>query len=135
MNWDDLKYLHYVAQKGSFLKAGKTLGMTASTVSRRISQLEDTVGTPLVERDNEGVRLTFEGQKYAKLASSMSQLIAEQQDGKRCNNGEVSGNIIVTATYASYDSLTYAISRFLKKYPASSVDLKVCKKYLDIAWG
>ena len=57
-NWDDLRLLLAVSRRGSFLQAGQLLGIAASTVSRRLTQLEVALGEPLVERGVEGCWLS-----------------------------------------------------------------------------
>lgn len=67
-NWDDLRLLLAVSRRGSFLQAGQLLGIAASTVSRRLTQLETALGEPLVERGVEGCRLTSRGQALVDVA-------------------------------------------------------------------
>jgi DNA-binding transcriptional LysR family regulator len=67
-NWDDLRLLLAVSRRGSFLQAGQLLGVAASTVSRRLSQLEAALGEPLVERGVEGCWLTSRGQSLVDVA-------------------------------------------------------------------
>ena len=47
-----------LAQVGSFTAAGKALGVPKQTVSRRISELEATLGVQLVQRTTRTLRLT-----------------------------------------------------------------------------
>lgn len=67
-NWDDLRLLLAVSRRGSFLQAGQLLGIAASTVARRLTQLEGALGEPLVERGVEGCRLTPRGQSLVDVA-------------------------------------------------------------------
>jgi DNA-binding transcriptional LysR family regulator len=67
-NWDDLRLLLAVSRRGSFLQAGQLLGIAASTVSRRLTQLEAALGEPLVERGVEGCWLTSRGQSLVEVA-------------------------------------------------------------------
>lgn len=57
----DLTYLVASATAGNFTRAAKSLGLNASTVSRRIGELEDELGLALFERGRGGVRLTAGG--------------------------------------------------------------------------
>ena len=67
-NWDDLRLLLAVSRRGSLLQAGQLLGIAASTVSRRLTQLEAALGEPLVERGVEGCWLTARGQSLVEVA-------------------------------------------------------------------
>ena len=52
MDLKNLTTFTYVAQLGSFTKAGQTLGCSQSTLSFQIRQLEEELGFPLFERIN-----------------------------------------------------------------------------------
>jgi DNA-binding transcriptional LysR family regulator len=56
-----LRSLLAVVEAGSFAKAAATLGVDASTLTRRISELEDGLGLTVLERSRSGIRLTSGG--------------------------------------------------------------------------
>lgn len=58
---DSFRYLSAAAIAGNFSRAAVHLGVRTSTVSRRISRLEDELGLTLFERGNFGLRLTNGG--------------------------------------------------------------------------
>jgi molybdenum-dependent DNA-binding transcriptional regulator ModE len=53
-----LKYFVAVADHGSFNAAAERLGVSPSTLTRRVSTLEDDLGLTLFERSRKGVALT-----------------------------------------------------------------------------
>ncbi|MGE3743859.1 MAG: LysR family transcriptional regulator [Geminicoccaceae bacterium] len=57
----DLRYLLMAVETGSLLHAAQSLGIKPSTISRRITRLEDELGVTIVERGAFGVRLTAAG--------------------------------------------------------------------------
>ena len=59
-----LRYFVAAAEHGSFRKAGASLGVQQSAISRQIHDLEDRLGAALFHRHSSGVRLTFAGQRY-----------------------------------------------------------------------
>ena len=61
MDWDDLRYALAVSERGSLSAAAETLGVNTSTVLRRITALEKSMGVRLFERDRTGYRATREG--------------------------------------------------------------------------
>lgn len=63
-----LRYFVAAAEHGSFRKAGASLGIQQSALSRRIRDLEDRIGTSLFHRHSTGVRLTFAGQRFLPRA-------------------------------------------------------------------
>lgn len=65
------------AEHGSFRKAGATLGIQESSVSRRIRDLEDQLGVSLFQRYNGGVRLTVAGDKFESRARAILGQVSE----------------------------------------------------------
>src|ERR1700744_4475938 len=58
----DLMYIEASAAAANFTRAAKSLGINTSTISRRVSRIEDELGLALLERGAAGVRLTNGGQ-------------------------------------------------------------------------
>ena len=55
-----------IVQAGSFTAAAKGLGMPKSTVSRKLSELEERLGTRLIQRTTRKLSLTDVGRTYYK---------------------------------------------------------------------
>ncbi|MBM6927178.1 LysR family transcriptional regulator [Pseudoflavonifractor phocaeensis] len=76
-----------VAEQGSFLKASKECYITPASVMNQINKLESLVGVRLIERTNQGTRLTAAGRAFyqdaKKLIRQSEQAIARaRQIGK-----------------------------------------------------
>jgi len=56
-----LRYLVAVADAGTFTRAAERLSIAQPTLSQQIRRLEQIVGTPLLHRRRDGVRLTAAG--------------------------------------------------------------------------
>jgi DNA-binding transcriptional LysR family regulator len=69
--WDDLRVLMALHRHGSFLGAGKALGVSTSTAARRIEALEVALGRPLVHRTNEGTSLEPDALPLLALAEQL----------------------------------------------------------------
>ena len=69
MNWDDLRLFLAVARTGSISGAARQLDVQHSTVSRRIRQFEEKLGTRLIERKQGGYELTPAGESVREAAS------------------------------------------------------------------
>lgn len=63
-----------VADSGSFIAAAEKVHVTQSTVSIRIRNLEDQLGTYLFERSKQGARLTVAGKQFLKHAIAMAKI-------------------------------------------------------------
>lgn len=57
-------YFSVVAEKNSITVAAQLLGVSASTVSRKLDDLEERIGVRLLDRDTRNLRLTEAGESY-----------------------------------------------------------------------
>src|SRR5260370_28094968 len=60
-SWDDLKSFLACAKYKSFRNAAEVLGLTSTTLMRRIDRLEERIGCKLFLRDQSGLTLSDEG--------------------------------------------------------------------------
>src|SRR5215204_762468 len=71
MDWDKLRIFHSVALSKSLTRAGETLNLSQSAVSRQISALEEKMGIPLFHRHARGLMLTEQGEILFRTVSEM----------------------------------------------------------------
>lgn len=76
LDWDDLRYFLCAAQAGTLAGSARKLGVKHSTVGRRLSALEQALGTALVMRGPDGLRLTPTGSKLAPLIKDIDTAVA-----------------------------------------------------------
>src|SRR5258707_7178195 len=62
--FEDIRTFITVVQARSFAGAGERLGVAKSAISRRVSELEDRLGTRLLHRTTREVSLTEAGAKF-----------------------------------------------------------------------
>lgn len=135
--WDDVKYFLAVAQHGSTLAAAKALGLSQSTVHRRIAELERKIGRELVKRHATGYRLTEFGEEMLPYAKQIEQAaLAFEQRKATIERGEV-GVIRVTCPEPIIYRITQSslLDRFHARYPGLRVEFVMSDKYLDLAKG
>lgn len=87
VNSDDLHCFSLVADAGSISAAALALGCDASTLSRRMNQLEANLGTRLLHRSGRGVTLTAQGESLRDYARQVKQLL-EQAAATLSRQGE-----------------------------------------------
>ena len=135
-NWDDLRLLLAVSRRGSFLQAGQLLGVAASTVSRRLTQLEAALGEPLVERGVEGCWLTARGQSLVEVAQAAEAGLRRQAATELPGlHPELHGSVLVSAGEGFSSSVLEAASRFTALHPGCSVELQVSADFQKIVRG
>jgi DNA-binding transcriptional LysR family regulator len=75
-----LRYFVAVADAGTFTRAAKRMFVAQPTLSQQIRRLEEMVGSPLLQRRREGLRLTRAG--VALLEESRAILSLVDQGGE-----------------------------------------------------
>ena len=71
MDWDKLRIFHAVALSKSLTRAGETLNLSQSAVSRQISALEEKMGIALFHRHARGLVLSEQGEILMRAVSEM----------------------------------------------------------------
>lgn len=71
MTLKQIEAFYWAAHLGSFSIAANRLHVTQSSLSKRILELEDTVGAALFDRSNRRAQLTEAGQRLVTLAGKM----------------------------------------------------------------
>ena len=67
---NDLMYFSYVVEHGGFSAAERVLGISKSRLSRRVSELETSLGVRLMQRSTRKLALTEAGQKAQVIMAS-----------------------------------------------------------------
>jgi DNA-binding transcriptional LysR family regulator len=70
-DWDDLRYFLRALQAKTLAGAARGLGVEHSTIGRRLSALERSLGAPLLLRGPEGVQATPLGKQLLPLVEEM----------------------------------------------------------------
>ena len=77
MNFRHLRYFIAASEHGSFRKASAALGVQESTISRRVRDMEDGLGSALFHRHSGGVCLTVAGQRLLSRARKVLRYVNE----------------------------------------------------------
>ncbi len=113
LNWDDLRVFLHAARAGNLSQTAKRLRLDHSTVSRRIAQMEASLGVAVFERHRTGLKLNEIGERLLRHAERMeSAVIAVQEEASAGDAGELSGTVRL-ATMEGIASL-YLAERFAR---------------------
>ena len=119
-----LKYFLKVADTLSFTEAGKAFDVPASSISRRIAELEASVGAELLHRTTRTVSLTESGELYLEHVSlGITQLAAAEELLKE-QTSQPGGTLRISCTQ-SYGRLKLmpVLQEFNDIYPGILLDL------------
>jgi len=98
VDWDDLKYFLAVSRGGSTLAAGRTLGVSQTTVARRLAALEERLGLVLFDRRQAGYAPTPGGEALVARAEAVEAAAASFADAAGAQSRDISGTVCLTAT-------------------------------------
>ena len=93
MNWDDLKILLALSRFGSTRKAAQQLGVSNTTVMRRLDSLEESLsGTPF-DRTPDGFKTTALADQLLLVARDIEDSITEAERRLMGMDSELQGTI------------------------------------------
>ncbi len=123
-----------VARALSFARAAEALDMPASTVSRRIAELERTVGLRLINRTTRHVELTEAGAAYYErcLAITDEARIAHENLLDMATKPKGHLRISMTGDFGSIILAPYLMI-FRKLYPDITFSIDMSPGYVDLA--
>jgi DNA-binding transcriptional LysR family regulator len=118
---------------GSMSAAGRKLKMPVTTLSRKLSDLEDHLGTRLLTRSTRRLELTDAGAAYVKACRRILEDVGEAE---REASGEYlapRGELVVTASLAfGRRHVLPIVNEFLELHPHVTVRLGLSDQRLDL---
>ena len=134
MDWDKLRVFHAVAEAGSFTRAGDSLNLSQSAVSRQISGLESSLKVPLFHRHARGLILTEQGEMLYRTAHEILAKVAMAEAQLSESTERPQGPLRITTTVAFGSVwLTSRMKDFLLLYPDIDVTLVLADTELDLS--
>ena len=122
-----------VVKEESFTKAARALGLPKSTVSERVSRLEERLGVRLLERTTRHVRPTAAGAAYyeraARVVAEIEEANAAVTDIHRSPKGLLR---IGSPLLFGHAFLGDFVAEFLVTHPGVEVDLIVADRRFDV---
>lgn len=133
MNLNDIKVFISVVEAGSFAGASSFLAMPSTTVSRKVVQLEESLGVKLLHRSTRKLSLTEDGCHYFQLCQQHLVALEEANDLMMQSQSEPKGKIRISSPLDF--AIQYAqpwITEFLKEYPEISIELDTSDSYINM---
>jgi DNA-binding transcriptional LysR family regulator len=133
MDLNEVAVFVKVVHAGSFSRAARQLGMPNSTVSSKVSTLEQRLGVTLLQRTTRKLHLTAAGERYLDRCKGSIAAIEAADSEMAAIQREPQGLLRVTAMVELGDSVLPAIvSKYLAKYPKVSVELIFTDRRVDL---
>ncbi len=132
-NLNDMAVFTKVVEAGSFTGAAKALGLPKSTVSRKISQLEESLGVRLLERTTRALKLTEIGAGYYEHCARIVSEAEEANLAVSQMQATPRGRLRITAP-TEFGSLYLgeAVAEYLQQYPLVQVEAELTNRVVDL---
>ena len=123
-DWDDIRYFLALARTGSTTGAAKLLAVNHSTVSRRISQLEERIGSRLFDRLASGAVPTAAGAALIAVAEQVERKATEFSRGASAEDARLAGRLVVAAPpLLANHVLMPMVAEFAMRHPDIELEL------------
>ena len=134
MNLTDLHSFVQVAEQGSLTSAAARLGVPTSTISRRLTRLEEALGVALLHRSSRAVRLTEEGHQLHRRCAPALREIDEAKRAIQACDDQPMGELRITAPadLGTTQVMTDLFATFRTRHPTVSLDLVLTNRLVDV---
>jgi DNA-binding transcriptional LysR family regulator len=133
MDWDDMKVFLALSRKGSARGAAQALGVSNSTVTRRLDDMERDLGTQLFDRTPDGYRMTAGAEELMPTAEHVEELILGAERKITGGNQELEGAIRLTMPPVGLAFLMERLALFAEQYPGIELELLPSIEALDLS--
>ncbi len=124
----DIRLFVEAAGLGSLSAAGRKLGVSAAAASARLTKLETSLQTKLLDRTTRSLRLTNEGHQYLKYCLLVLETLEHAESALLASRGQVSGKVRISASTDFGRSL---FNQWLTKFSRDHPQLKLALTLTD----
>jgi DNA-binding transcriptional LysR family regulator len=132
VDWNDLKYLLALKRAGTLSGAARALGVDHSTVSRRLTALEEAIGSQLLRRTPEGLTFTEAGDTAAAAAEAIDAAASGLLSKLAGADDRVAGVVRLTCVEALIPFLVAESQQLRQTYPELRIELLPSTGTLDL---
>ncbi|MCP3728598.1 LysR family transcriptional regulator [Paraburkholderia sp. CNPSo 3272] len=119
--------------RGSLSAAARELKIPVSTLTRKVADLEELLGTRLLIRTTRKLTLTDAGMSYVAAARRILDLVREQEHEATGEFATAKGELVVTApVQLGRLHVLPVINQFLAQYPDITVRLLLSDRNIDL---
>ncbi|MDB4968823.1 MAG: Transcriptional regulator, LysR family [Myxococcales bacterium] len=131
MDLNDILVFTRVVQSGSFTAAARALDLTKSSISRKVSELEDRLGARLLQRTTRKLSLTDVGRAYYE---NCARIVAELEEadlavGRMQSSARGVLRITVPLAFGAFGAI---VAEFSKRYPEVQVEIVATDRQVDL---
>ncbi|AHK45084.1 putative transcriptional regulator, LysR family [Ensifer adhaerens OV14] len=120
------------ADLGSFVAAGRVLGLSASAVGKAVTNLERQLGVRLFQRSTRSIRLTEEGRLFHERCRRVLDDLDDAEASLAQAVAAPRGRLRVSVPIVSYHLLLPVLPEFVERYPEVELDLDFNDRIVDL---
>lgn len=121
-----------VVEAGSLSAASRKLRMPLATVSRRVSDLEQHLGTVLLQRSARALSLTDAGRNYVEVCRRILEQLDEAERAARGEYSELTGELFMAAPLVlGKMHAVPLVAEFLQAHPSIDVRLSLSDRVVS----
>jgi len=133
-DWDDLRTFLAISRHGNLSAAARSLGVTQTTMGRRLQSLHDRSGARLLDRTPTGFVLTSAGER---ILPSVERMEADALSIERAITGEdvrLEGEVRITSVeLIAAAFILPSLGALAKRYPGITVEVDVETRSLSLS--
>ena len=131
--YEEIEAFVRTIEAGSFTQAAKQLGLSKSAISRRLSDLEERLGTQLILRTTRSLSLTEAGEALFQRAVGLLADWNEAEADTASESCALAGRIRLAAPLSfGVEYLGPAILDFLERHPDLTFDIDFSDRHIDL---
>ena len=136
ITWDDVRIFLAVAEAGSVSGAARQLKLGQPTISRRLAEMEQAIGSRLFARGVGGATLTSSGERLLAPAKNMAEWAGEVARAAEADEATPQGLVRITASpYICFDLVAPFAAWVSSRHPSIRIEVLSTTRYLDMARG
>jgi len=133
---DQLKAIRYfvkVAETGSFTQAAKAFGVPSSSLSRRVADLEASLGATLLKRSTRMVKLTEIGQEYLQRTQRILKQLDQSDELVKNYQSKPAGRLTLSVMPSFGEQMLLPlVDKFKAENPDIVLDIHLSDQVTDL---
>lgn len=133
VHWDDLRYALGLARAGTLSAAAESLGVSHTTVGRRLRALEERLGVRLFDATPEGFTPTEAGRDLVAVAERMESDALALEARVHGRDARLTGALRVSAMELVFRAFRGAFADFVARYPSVALTVTTSDDEVSLA--
>jgi DNA-binding transcriptional LysR family regulator len=131
MSWDDLRYFLFAARAKTLAGAARYAGVQHTTIGRRLTALERSLGAPLFLRGPEGLSLTPLGENLLPLVLDVERGVLAVRELAASRRARV--RVALPSGFVAF--FADDLARFSREHPGLTLEIVSGSRLLDLKRG